>query len=38
MNKTGLIGAGAFGVLIALVMAARGVRLLLLRRRDGSPG
>lgn len=38
MNKTGLIGAGAFGVLIALVMAARGVRLLLVRRRDGSPG
>ncbi|GAA2147887.1 DUF3017 domain-containing protein [Actinomadura napierensis] len=38
MNKTGLVGAGAFGVLIALVMLARGVRLLLARRRDGSPG
>ncbi|WP_084263384.1 DUF3017 domain-containing protein [Actinomadura formosensis] len=42
MNKTGLILAGAFGVLIALTMAVRGGRLLLTGRsspsRKRSPG
>lgn len=41
MNKTGLVLAGAFGVLIALTAIARGIRLLIAGRRsaDGpSPG
>lgn len=36
MNKTGLILAGAFGVLIALTMAVRGGRLLLAGRSSPS--
>ncbi len=38
MHKTGLVLAGAFGVLIALAMAGRGLLLLLNRRRARSPG
>ena len=42
MNKTGLVLAGAFGVLIALTMLVRGVRLLIAGRSsrtgDGPPG
>ena len=38
MNKTGLVLAGAFGVLIALAMAVRGLRLLISGRRDGPSG
>lgn len=42
MNKTGLVLAGAFGVLIALTLLARGVRLLVAGRSagsgDGPPG
>ncbi|NDU74494.1 DUF3017 domain-containing protein [Actinomadura sp. DSM 109109] len=42
MNKTGLVLAGAFGVLIALTMLLRGVRLVLAGRAsrtgDGPPG
>ncbi|WP_242614409.1 DUF3017 domain-containing protein [Actinomadura roseirufa] len=36
MNKTGLVLAGAFGVLIACAMAVRGLKLLRARRRAGS--
>ncbi|TDC89838.1 DUF3017 domain-containing protein [Actinomadura sp. 7K507] len=38
MHKTGLLLAGAFGVLILLVLLARGVKLLIGKRRDGPPG
>ncbi|MES9543394.1 MULTISPECIES: DUF3017 domain-containing protein [unclassified Actinomadura] len=42
MNKTGLVLAGAFGVLIALTMLVRGVRLLIAGRSsrtgEGPPG
>ncbi|WP_165966220.1 DUF3017 domain-containing protein [Actinomadura sp. 7K534] len=38
MHKTGLILAGAFGVLILLVLLARTVRLLVGGRRAGPPG
>ena len=38
MHKTGLVLAGAFGVLIALAMAGRGLLLLRNRRRARPPG
>ncbi|MEU8800475.1 DUF3017 domain-containing protein [Spirillospora sp. NPDC048819] len=38
MNKTGLVLAGAFGVLILLVLLVRGVKLLIAGRRAGPPG
>ncbi len=36
MNKTGLVLAGAFGVLIALTAVARGIRLLIKGRRSAG--
>ena len=38
MHKTGLVLAGAFGVLILLVLLARAVKLVIGRRRDGGAG
>jgi hypothetical protein len=38
MNKTGLVLAGAFGVLIALTMLVRGVRLLIAGRSSRTGG
>lgn len=38
MHKTGLVLAGAFGVLILLVLLARAVKLVIGRRRDGGTG
>ncbi|MFG2087617.1 DUF3017 domain-containing protein [Spirillospora sp. NPDC048824] len=38
MNKTGLVLAGAFGVLILLTLVARGVKLLITGRRAGPQG
>lgn len=38
MHKTGLLLAGAFGVLILLVLLARGVKLIISGRRAGPPG
>ncbi|MFD0685476.1 DUF3017 domain-containing protein [Actinomadura fibrosa] len=37
MNKTGLVLAGVFGVLIALAFLARTVKVVLAGRRDGPP-
>lgn len=38
MNKTGLILAGVFGVLIGLAIVVRGLKFLVTGRRDGSSG
>ncbi|WP_242903093.1 DUF3017 domain-containing protein [Actinomadura terrae] len=38
MDKTGLVLAGAFGVLIAAAMVVRGLRLLISGRRETPPG
>lgn len=38
MNKTGLLLAGVFGVLIALALGVRAVRFLLAERRAGRSG
>ncbi|MFC6885713.1 MULTISPECIES: DUF3017 domain-containing protein [Actinomadura] len=38
MNKTGLVLAGAFGVLIALALLVRAARFLIAERRANAPG